>query len=228
MAEHRLNESENLPSNPPINAPQGINVISFGCRLNYFESEVIKNLAIAPDADAANIIVINSCAVTSEAERQVRQTIRKTRRAHPDAKIIVTGCAAQINPQKYAEMPEIDRVIGNSEKFLPASYQNWRINSGDGENSSEIAPPPRQIVADIMQVRETTPHLIDGFDGRARAFIEVQQGCDHRCSFCIIPFGRGRNRSVALGPIISQIRHLVTRGCQEIVPDGRGFGVIWR
>ena len=187
-------------------------LITFGCRLNFFESEVIKNLAIGHDIDAPRLIVINSCAVTAEAERQLRQTIRKTRRNEPDAKIIVTGCAAQIDPKKYADMPEIDRVIGNSEKFLPESYQNW----GEGNANA----PNRQLVADIMQVREHTPHLIDGFDGRARAFIEVQQGCDHRCSFCIIPFGRGNNRSVALGPIIAQIRHLVMRDCREIVLTG--------
>ncbi|MDI9349501.1 MAG: tRNA (N(6)-L-threonylcarbamoyladenosine(37)-C(2))-methylthiotransferase MtaB [Candidatus Symbiobacter sp.] len=217
------------PSPSPITEKIGKNlsVITFGCRLNFFESEVIKGLAIDKEPDAPPMIVINSCAVTAEAERQLRQAIRKARRTHPGAKIIVTGCAAQIDPEKYAAMPEIDRVIGNLEKFLPASYQNWSLapllapllapqkddKLADGMNA-------KKMVADIMQVREHTPHLIDGFDGRARAFIEVQQGCDHRCSFCIIPFGRGNNRSVALGPIITQIRHLVARGCQEIVLTG--------
>ncbi len=179
-------------------------VITLGCRLNTYESEVMRKNAA--EAGLENAVIINTCAVTGEAVRQARQTIRKMRKTNPDAKIIVTGCAAQIDPHSFAEMEEVDRVIGNKEKlevdsFLP--QRNERIE-----------------VTDIMEVRETANHLIDGFDGHTRAFIEVQQGCDHRCTFCIIPFGRGPNRSVPIGEIVDRVKNLVQRGYGEVVLTG--------
>ena len=179
-------------------------IITFGCRLNAFESEIMRGHGDA--AALENAVIFNTCAVTVEAERQARQAIRKARREQPHARIIVTGCAAQIDPARYAAMPEVDRVIGNAEKlearsFLPA-------------NETAIA------VNDIMSVRATAPHLIAGFEGRARAFVQVQNGCDHRCTFCIIPYGRGNNRSVALGDIVEQARALVAGGTSELVLTG--------
>ena len=179
-------------------------IITFGCRLNAFESEIMRGHADA--AALENAVIFNTCAVTAEAERQARQAIRKARREQPHARIIVTGCAAQIDPARYAAMPEVDRVIGNAEKlearsFLPA-------------NETAIA------VNDIMSARATAPHLIAGFEGRARAFVQVQNGCDHRCTFCIIPYGRGNNRSVALGDIVAQARALVAGGTSELVLTG--------
>ncbi|HBC08879.1 MAG TPA: tRNA (N(6)-L-threonylcarbamoyladenosine(37)-C(2))-methylthiotransferase MtaB, partial [Rhodospirillaceae bacterium] len=156
----------------------GADVITLGCRLNAFESEVMR--ANAARAGLADTIIVNTCAVTAEAERQARQAIRRARRDRPGAKVIVTGCAAQLDPAKYAAMPEVDRVMGNEEKLDPAAYAV--LGNPDG---------PEIQVADIMTIKETAAHLIDGFDGRARAFVQVQQGCDHRCTFCIIPYGRG-------------------------------------
>ena len=185
-----------------MTAPQ---ILTFGCRLNAFESEVMRGHA--EKAGLSDAIIVNSCAVTAEAERQVRQSIRRARRENPDAKIIVTGCAAQIDPDKYAAMGEVDRVIGNEEKL---AAETWIPG----------AESPRVSVNDIMTVRETAPHLIAGFEGRARAFVEIQQGCDHRCTFCIIPFGRGNNRSVPIGVIVDQVRLLVAEGYREIVLTG--------
>ena len=185
-----------------MTAPQ---ILTFGCRLNAFESEVMRGHAEA--AGLTDAIIVNSCAVTAEAERQVRQSIRRARRENPAAKIIVTGCAAQIDPGKYAAMDEVDRVIGNEEKLRAGT---WNF----------AADAPRVSVNDIMNVRETAPHLIAGFEGRARAFVEIQQGCDHRCTFCIIPFGRGNNRSVPIGVIVDQVRLLVAEGYREIVLTG--------
>lgn len=179
-------------------------VVTLGCRLNTYESEVMRKNA--RDAGLENAIIINTCAVTGEAVRQARQTIRKMRKSDPDAKIIVTGCAAQIDPEAFAEMEEVDRVIGNKEKLEVESFLPER---------TELIE-----VTDIMQVRETANHLIDGFDGHTRAFIEVQQGCDHRCTFCIIPFGRGPNRSVSIGEIVDRVKNLVERGYQEVVLTG--------
>lgn len=181
----------------------GVEIVTFGCRLNAFESQVMLNEAEA--AGLADAVIINTCAVTTEAERQARQAIRRARRERPGARIIVTGCAAQINPSDYAAMPEVDRVLGNEEKLLPASY-------ADGA--------PRVAVADIMNVRETAGHLLDGFEGRARAVVQVQQGCDHRCTFCVIPYGRGNSRSVPIGEIVRQVRTLVAEGYREIVLTG--------
>ena len=180
-------------------------ILTFGCRLNAFESEVMRGHAAAAGLEDA--VIVNSCAVTAEAERQVRQSIRRARRQNPDAKIIVTGCAAQIDPDTYAAMDEVDRVIGNEEKL---QAETW-LQQDDA---------PRVSVNDIMTVRETAPHLISGFEGRARAFVEIQQGCDHRCTFCIIPFGRGNNRSVPIGVIVEQVRRLVDEGYAEVVLTG--------
>ncbi|MDH3738410.1 MAG: tRNA (N(6)-L-threonylcarbamoyladenosine(37)-C(2))-methylthiotransferase MtaB [Alphaproteobacteria bacterium] len=179
-------------------------IITFGCRLNTYESEVMREHARA--AHLSNTVIVNTCAVTAEAERQARQAIRRARRTHPQAQIIVTGCAAQISPDAYAAMPEVDRVLGNAEKLQRASF-----DPGDSE-------PVR--VNDIMTARATANHLIEGFDGRARAFIQVQNGCDHRCTFCVIPFGRGPSRSVPIGEISRQVQLLVDGGFHEIVLSG--------
>lgn len=180
-------------------------VITFGCRLNTYESQVIKDLAT--QAGLPDAIIINTCAVTSEAERQARQSIRKLRRDHPEAEIIVTGCASQINPKQFSDMPEVSRVLGNDEKMKLSSYVN-------GSNHERV------LVNDIMSVTETAGHLVAGFDGKARAFVQVQNGCDHRCTFCTIPYGRGNSRSVPIGEIVAQIRSLVQSGYQEIVFTG--------
>ncbi|WP_119461675.1 tRNA (N(6)-L-threonylcarbamoyladenosine(37)-C(2))-methylthiotransferase MtaB [Rhodospirillaceae bacterium SYSU D60014] len=180
-------------------------ILTFGCRLNAFESEVMREHA--KSAGLADTIIVNTCAVTAEAERQARQAIRKARRDHPEARIIVTGCAAQIDPQGFAAMPEVDRVLGNEEKLKAESF------GAAGEHR-------RVAVNDIMSVRETASHLISGFEGRTRAFVQVQQGCDHRCTFCIIPYGRGPSRSVPLGEIVAQVRALVEAGTREVVLTG--------
>jgi threonylcarbamoyladenosine tRNA methylthiotransferase MtaB len=181
-------------------------VETFGCRLNITESEIIRRHLDEAGADDRTV-VINTCAVTSEAERQARQAIRKLRRERPEAEIVVTGCAAQIHPQAFADMPEVDRVVGNIEKLDPATWAQT-----DGE--TPVA------VADIMTVRETAPHLVSGFDGHARGFVQIQTGCDHRCTFCIIPYGRGNSRSVPMGGVVAQVRELVARGYNEIVLTG--------
>ncbi|MGB0750063.1 MAG: tRNA (N(6)-L-threonylcarbamoyladenosine(37)-C(2))-methylthiotransferase MtaB [Magnetospiraceae bacterium] len=185
----------------PLQTPE---VVTLGCRLNAYESEVIRSHVTA--AGLQNAIVVNTCAVTGEAERQARQTIRRLRRERPQAQIIVTGCAAQIHPETYAEMPEVTRVIGNAEKMDPASYRQ--------------VDPTQINVSDIMTLRETAHHLIDDFSGRARAFVQVQQGCDHRCTFCIIPYGRGPNRSLPIGAVVEQVRLLVDKGFHEVVLSG--------
>ena len=180
----------------------GVDIVTFGCRLNAYESEVIRSLA--RDAGLANAVIVNTCAVTAEAERQARQAIRKARRQRPGARIIVTGCAAQIHPQRYAAMAEVDQVLGNAEKLERGAY-------------GATAP---LAVTDIQAVRETALHLIEGFEGRAHAFVQVQQGCDHRCTFCIIPYGRGPSRSTPIGVIAEQVRALVANGVREIVLTG--------
>ncbi|NBN65523.1 tRNA (N(6)-L-threonylcarbamoyladenosine(37)-C(2))-methylthiotransferase MtaB [Microvirga tunisiensis] len=187
-----------------------IDVVTFGCRLNSYESEVMKREAEA--AGLTDAILINTCAVTSEAVRQARQAVRKARRDNPNARIIVTGCAAQTETSKFSEMPEVDLVLGNSEKLERASY--GRIAQFGLEESEKVR------VNDIMSVRETASHLIDGLEGRARAFVQVQNGCDHRCTFCIIPFGRGNSRSVPMGVVVDQVRRLVENGYNEIVITG--------
>ncbi|WP_421693256.1 tRNA (N(6)-L-threonylcarbamoyladenosine(37)-C(2))-methylthiotransferase MtaB [Aestuariivirga sp.] len=178
--------------------------VTFGCRLNTYETEVMRSHAEA--AGASNTIVFNTCAVTAEATRQARQAIRKARALHPDAQIIVTGCAAQTEPEMFAAMPEVSRVIGNEEKLKPESWRH-------GANA-------RVSVSDIMSVKTATPHLIDGLKERTRAFVQVQNGCDHRCTFCIIPFGRGNSRSISPGDVVEQVRRLVASGYSEVVLTG--------
>ena len=196
---------------PHTTGPQ---VITLGCRLNAFESEIMREHGRAAGLDDA--IIINTCAVTGEAERQARQAIRRARRDNPGAKLIVTGCAAQLAPERFDAMPEVDRVLGNAEKLEVASYAGW-----GPEDQSEGQFGAQSIhVTDIMTVRETAPHLISGFEGRARAFVQVQQGCDHRCTFCIIPFARGPNRSVGLGHLLRQVSELVAQGYKEVVLTG--------
>jgi threonylcarbamoyladenosine tRNA methylthiotransferase MtaB len=182
-------------------------IITLGCRLNAYESEVMRRCAA--DAGMDDAIIVNTCAVTGEAVRQATQTIRKLRREHPEARIVVTGCAAQIEPERFAALPEVDHVIGNAEKLKPETF------AGLSTAGSE-----RVQVDDIMSVRETAHHLIDGFGSRTRAYVQVQNGCDHRCTFCIIPFGRGPSRSVPAGEVVAQIRRLVEGGCREVVLTG--------
>lgn len=182
----------------------GPEIVTFGCRLNTYESEVMRNHVRSAGLD--DVVIVNTCAVTSEAERQARQTIRKLRRERPDARIVVTGCAAQIDPQRFAAMPEVDQVLGNQEKLQPESWG--------------LPPAEKVLVNDIMSVKETAGHLIGGFEDRARAFVQVQQGCDHRCTFCIIPYGRGPSRSVPIGGIVEQVQALVKAGYNEVVLSG--------
>ncbi|PJI85932.1 threonylcarbamoyladenosine tRNA methylthiotransferase MtaB [Yoonia maricola] len=181
-----------------------------GCRLNAYETEAMKDLATAAGVD--NAIVVNTCAVTSEAVRKARQDIRKLRRDHPDAKLIVTGCAAQTEPDTFANMDEVDVVLGNTEKMNPAT---WASMAPDLIGQTE----PVQV-DDIMSVTETAGHLIDGFGTRSRAYVQVQNGCDHRCTFCIIPYGRGNSRSVPAGVVVDQIKRLVDTGYNEVVLTG--------
>ena len=180
-------------------------IITMGCRLNTFESEVIRDHAT--QAGLNDAIILNTCAVTAEAERQARQTIRQMRKRNPEKRIIVTGCAAQLDPAKFSAMSEVDDVIGNDEKMKAETFAALH---GDAQVQ----------VADIMMVRDTAAHLVRGFDGRTRAFVQVQQGCDHRCTFCIIPFARGNNRSVPLGALVEQVRTLVDEGYREVVLTG--------
>lgn len=177
-----------------------VEVLTFGCRLNTYESEVMRGHA----AGLADTIIVNTCAVTAEAERQARQAIRRVHRERPGARIVVTGCAAQIAPDAWASLPGVSRVLGNVEKLRPES---WAEGAGSA-------------VSDIMAARETAAHLVTEFAGRARAFVQVQQGCDHRCTFCVIPFGRGPNRSVPIGAIVEQVRALVAHGYREVVLTG--------
>lgn len=183
------------------------NVQTFGCRLNIWESEVIRDQAGA--AGLFDAIIFNTCAVTAEAEKQARQAIRKARRDHPDAKIIVTGCAAQIAPETWAAMPEVTQVVGNHDKLQAASWAKLASNEA-----------PSLLVSDVMEVRETAAHMVDSFHEHTRAFLQVQQGCDHRCTFCIIPYGRGNNRSAPADDLIDAARRLVANGCKELVLTG--------
>ena len=183
---------------------------TLGCRLNAYESEAMKDLAI--NAGLTNAHVVNTCAVTAEAVRKSKQEIRKLRRDHPDAQIIVTGCAAQIDPDSFAKMAEVTAVIGNSEKMQASTWT--ALNTGF------IGETEKVLVDDIMSVTETAGHLIDGFGTRSRAYVQVQNGCDHRCTFCIIPFGRGNSRSVPAGVVVDQIKRLVDKGFNEVVLTG--------
>ena len=183
---------------------------TLGCRLNAYETEAMK--ALAEEAGVGNAVVVNTCAVTSEAVRKARQEIRRLRRENPDARLIVTGCAAQTEPETFAAMAEVDHVIGNTEKMAPATWA--------GMATDFIGETEKVQVDDIMSVTETAGHLIDGFGTRARAYVQVQNGCDHRCTFCIIPFGRGNSRSVAAGVVVDQIKRLVQSGYNEVVLTG--------
>jgi threonylcarbamoyladenosine tRNA methylthiotransferase MtaB len=192
-----------------------VEVVTFGCRLNTYESEVIRRNA--EGAGLADAVVVNTCAVTAEAVRQARQTIRRLKRERPDARILVTGCAAQTEPETFAQMDEVDRVIGNDEKMRP---DVWAATHDYLARPFGIGDEEKIAVNDIMTVTETAAHLIDGLDGRARAFVQVQNGCDHRCTFCIIPYGRGNSRSVPMGEVVTQIRRLVENGFREVVLTG--------
>ncbi len=195
----------------PTDSDDGdVRIVTFGCRLNAYESEVIRRRA-AEDG-LSDAIVFNTCAVTNEAVRQARQAIRKARRERPDAKLIVTGCAAQIDPAAFAGMGEVDLVLGNAEKSQAGAYRTVA--------RTQPAEPARVRVNDIMSVRETAGHLIDGLKDRARAYVEVQNGCDHRCTFCIIPYGRGNSRSAPAGEVVEQVRRLAAEGYREVVLTG--------
>jgi len=188
-----------------------VEVVTFGCRLNAAESEVIRREA--ERAGVSDTVVVNTCAVTAEAVRQARQTIRSLRRERPAAKIVVTGCAAQTEPQTFAAMAEADRVLGNNEKLSAAAWARTRADFG-------VADAPKALVNDIMAVKDAAPHLIEAFAGRARAFVQVQNGCDHRCTFCIIPYGRGNSRSVPMGAAVADVQRLVANGYGEVVLTG--------
>ena len=190
----------NAPPKPPR---ADVEILTLGCRLNAYESEAMR--ALAGEAALSNAVIVNTCAVTGEAVRQARQAIRRARRERPDAEIIVTGCAAQIDPQSFAAMPEVTRVIGNAEKMRAESFAHAH---------------ERVAVADIMAVRETASHLIDGFAERTRVYVQIQNGCDHRCTFCIIPYGRGNSRSSPAGDVVEQIRRLADNGVPEVVLTG--------
>lgn len=189
-----------------------VDVVTFGCRLNAFEAEVIRREA--ESAGLADTIVINSCAVTNEAVAQARQSIRKLKRERPGTRIVVTGCAAQTQSRMFADMAEVDRVVGNDDKMR---REAWR----EARDAFELGAGEKIAVSDIMSVREMAPHLVDGFAaGLPRVFVQVQNGCDHRCTFCIIPYGRGNSRSVPMGAVVEQVRALVARGHAEIVLTG--------
>ncbi len=202
-----------------------VEIVTFGCRLNAFESEVVR--VEAERAGLTDTIVINSCAVTSEAVAQARQSIRRLKRERPSSRIVVTGCAAQTQAEMFAEMAEVDRVVGNADKMQSESWRQTRA-ALDSPAKFGVRPGEKIAVADIMAVREMAPHLLDGFRlGLPRVFVQVQNGCDHRCTFCVIPYGRGNSRSVPMGAVVEQVRALVERGHAEIVLTGvdlTGYG----
>ena len=187
-----------------------IEVVTFGCRLNTVESETMKSLAEGAGLD--DVVIVNTCAVTGEAVRQARQQIRRLKRDKPDARIVVTGCAAQVEPETFAALGEVDLVLGNDAKLEAASWSGLK-NFG-------IDATEKVRVNDIFSVRETAGHLIEGLEGRTRAFVQVQNGCDHRCTFCIIPYGRGASRSVPAGAVVDQVKRLVGNGYREVVLTG--------
>ncbi len=198
------------PPEAKFETTMSINILTFGCRLNTLESEVMR--ARAAQAGLDNAVLVNTCAVTGEAVRQARQAIRRARRENPDRRIIVTGCAAQIEPETFAAMAEVDVVLGNAEKLTVNAY---RALPDFGVGAEE-----KLRVNDIMSVTQTAPHMVDGLEGRTRAFVQVQNGCDHRCTFCIIPYGRGNSRSVPMGAVVDQVRRLVANGYREAVLTG--------
>lgn len=189
-----------------MSAPE---MISMGCRLNIAESETLRQNLAAHNIDGDNLVIVNSCAVTNEAVRQTRQAIRRTKKQNPGKHIIVTGCAAQIDPEMFAAMPETSAVVGNFDKYDAANFK-----LGLQSNRPDVR------VSDIMRITETAPHMVSAFADRSRAFVEIQNGCDHRCTFCIIPFGRGNSRSVPAGLVVEQVRALVEKGFQEVVLTG--------
>lgn len=203
-----------MSDNEPMRQDKGIEVVTFGCRLNTYESEVMRREASAAGLGelSGGAIIFNTCAVTAEAVRQAKQSIRKARRENPEARIIVTGCAAQTGPQDFVAMDEVDLVLGNEEKLKAHSY---RALPDFGVNLFEKAR-----VNDIFSVRETASHMVDAIEGRARAFVQVQNGCDHRCTFCIIPYGRGNSRSVPMGAVVEQVKRLAGNGYAEVVLSG--------
>jgi threonylcarbamoyladenosine tRNA methylthiotransferase MtaB len=198
-----------------------VEVVTFGCRLNTYESEVMRRDATAAGLgadDGGDVVIVNTCAVTGEAERQARQAIRRLKRERPQARIVVTGCAAQTNPAGFAAMPEVDRIVGNDAKMRGETWaeaQHLFAAPDFGVSGEE-----KVAVNDIASVRETAAHLIEGFEGRARAYVQVQNGCDHRCTFCIIPYGRGNSRSVPAGAVVEEARRLVDNGYREVVLTG--------
>ena len=199
-----------------------IDVVTFGCRLNIYESAVVRHHAAAAGLgadDISDVVIVNTCAVTGEAERQARQAIRRLKRERPQARIVVTGCAAQTSPDQFAAMPQVDRVVGNDAK---TRVDAWSDAQGALARFRDFDIGPREKIAvnDIMSVRETAGHLIEGIEGRARAYVQVQNGCDHRCTFCIIPFGRGNSRSVPMGEVVEQVRRVVSNGYREVVLTG--------
>jgi threonylcarbamoyladenosine tRNA methylthiotransferase MtaB len=216
MAERDPLPSLRSPGMPP--SPLGrVEVVTFGCRLNTYESEAMQRHAQA--AGLGEVVIVNTCAVTAEATRQARQSIRRIAREKPGSRIVVTGCAAQVEPETFAAMPEVSRVVGNHEKM---KADTWTSLRDFGVGTSE-----KVLVDDIMAIKETAVHLIDGMRGRTRAFVQVQNGCDHRCTFCIIPYGRGNSRSVPMGAVVEQVRTLVEHGSREVVLTGvdiTGYG----
>ena len=186
---------------------------TLGCRLNAYESEAMK--ALAETSGVENIMIVNTCAVTAEAVRKSRQEIRQLKRENPDRPLIVTGCAAQIDPAQFTQMPEVDHVLGNREKLDPKVWEGL-----GADFIGDIGDTEKVQVDDIMSVQDTASHLIDGFGTRSRAYVQVQNGCDHRCTFCIIPYGRGNSRSVAAGVVVDQIKRLVDKGYNEVVLTG--------
>jgi len=202
----------------PSRKIMSVDIVTFGCRLNAFESEIIR--VEAERAGLTETIVINSCAVTNEAVAQARQSIRRLKRERPSARIVVTGCAAQTQAEMFAGMAEVDRVVGNDDKMRSEAWRTTRT-ALDGATKFGITASEKIAVADIMAVREMAPHLVGGFqNGLPRVFVQVQNGCDHRCTFCIIPYGRGNSRSVPMGAVVAQVRALVERGHAEIVLTG--------
>ncbi len=187
-----------------------VDIVTFGCRLNIAESEAMQRHAEA--AGLSDIVIVNTCAVTAEASRQARQSIRRIAREKPGTRIVVTGCGAQVEAQTFAAMPEVAKVIGNDEKMKAETFRHLH-DFGIGESE-------KILVNDIMAVKETALHLFDGMRGHTRAFVQVQNGCDHRCTFCIIPFGRGNSRSVPMGAVVEQVRNLVAHGSREVVLTG--------
>ncbi len=212
MTETNSSSDTNINVGAPeteVSDTSGVDILTLGCRLNSYESEVMRGHAQKAGLEEA--IIVNTCAVTNEAVRQARQTIRRAKKDRPDTPVIVTGCAAQVDPDMFAQMPEVTRVIGNAEKMKEETFKPTTLLDDDA---------PKALVNDIMSVTETAGHMVDGLEGRARAFVQVQTGCDHRCTFCIIPYGRGNSRSVPAGEVVDQVKQLVAKGHHEVVITG--------